>query len=86
MCRSARPLLPQNRSRMSRGSSFRVKIAVGEWTRRPLWPWRSGRTRITLVALRPRRPLRPGLAPRDRRLARMTVVGRRVDQPQLTVQ
>jgi hypothetical protein len=37
---------------------------------------------VTLVALR---PLRAGLAPRDRRFARVAAVGRRIDQTQLAV-
>jgi hypothetical protein len=58
---------------------------------RPLRPWRSSRPLRTCGPLwacgsrRPLRALRPGLAPRDRRLARVTAVGRRVDQPQLAV-
>jgi hypothetical protein len=46
---------------------------------RPSGPLRAG---VALVALR---PLRPRLAPRDRRLARTTALGRRINQPQLAV-
>lgn len=46
---------------------------------------RRRQTGVALVALLALRPRRPGLVPRDRRLARETAAGRRIDQPQLTV-
>lgn len=79
------------------GRHSRADHASDKGSRRPLRacrslrPRRSSRTSGSLRPgrsrrpWRPWRPLRPSLAPRDRRLARVATVGRRIDEPQLTV-
>jgi hypothetical protein len=70
------------------GLAVTVDVAANRLRPGPRRPGRSLRPRIAFVALITLvtlRALRPGLAPRDRRLARVTAVGRRIDEPQLAV-